>query len=135
MRLRAAALASASAVIMNLAACASSSPRSTNTAVNNPAVLSESDIDATSQEGTAFDLINHLRPAWFSARGAVTLLARRSPGTLHVSVDGAPLQDLEILGRMRATELKDARFLDATEAAQRFGSMAGSGAVIVVSRR
>ena len=67
-------------------------------------------------------------------RGAASI---RTPdaGTAHVSVDGGALQAVSVLGRMRPAEIAEIRFLSSSEAAQRFGTVANAGAVLLVKMR
>ncbi len=56
-------------------------------------------------------------------------------GQVHLSLDGGALQAISNLSRMRVAEIAEIRFLSATEAAQRFGTVAGSGGVILLRSR
>lgn len=136
MRIRTALLALGYVSILCLSACVTNSARPANTAVANPLMISEEELDAANQENNAYEQIRRLRPAWFAARGAVTFSLRRgTPGAMRLSVDGGALQALDLLTQMRPSEMKVVHFLDATEATQRFGTSAASSAVILVERR
>ncbi|MEO7360075.1 MAG: hypothetical protein ABI120_07090 [Gemmatimonadaceae bacterium] len=84
--------------------------------------------------GDALEAVRRLRPRFLIVRGASSI---RTPdaGAVHVSVDGGALQAVSILSRMRTGELAEIRFLNASEAAQRFGTASGTGAVLVVKTR
>lgn len=136
MYIRTALLVLAYASSLCLSGCATSSARPANAAVANPLVISEEELDAANQENNAYEQIRRLRPGWFAVRGAVTFSLRRgAPGAMRLSVDGGALQALDLLTQMRPSEMKAVHFLDATEATQRFGTIAASSAVILVERR
>lgn len=134
MRPRIALSVLACAASLSLSACFGNSARVANPAIAHPTVISADELESAAPESNAYDLIRRLRPAWFSTRGAVTF-RRGTIGAMKLSVDGTAPQTLDLLTEMRATELKNVHFLDATEAAQRFGTGTGSGAVILVARR
>ncbi|MEP6619315.1 MAG: hypothetical protein ABJE47_08370 [bacterium] len=123
----------ASVAGMSVSGCLASTAKPAPSAVANPSMITETELSSASSEGNAYDLIRRLRPAWFASRGAVTLSNRpATSGIMHISLDGAALQDVELLTRMRSTELKEVHFLSATDAAQRFGATASSGTVLLI---
>jgi hypothetical protein len=56
-------------------------------------------------------------------------------GNVHVSIDGGPLLTVDNLSRLRPNQIAEIRYLSASDAAQRFGTNAASGGVIVVTSR
>jgi hypothetical protein len=81
--------------------------------------------------GDAYQAVQRLRPRFLISRG-MTSANSPSAGAVHVSMDGAPLESVDFLKRIRLATVKEIRYLNATDAAQRFGTAAGMGGVIVV---
>ena len=103
-------------------------------AARNPDVLTGAEIDsAGAGDGTAFDAINRLRPRFLSYHGVSG--SRGGAGQLLISIDGGPLTDGGALRSMPARQLAEVRFLSASDAAQRFGTAASSGTVLVIKQR
>lgn len=98
-------------------------------------VITAAELDEPSIASVSlYDAIRRLRPRFLMTRGQVS---PRNPaaGSTRVSVDGGPLVGVEILGRIRPGEVAEVRWLSATDAAQRFGLNAASGAVVMVKSR
>ena len=81
-----------------------------------------------------YNAIERLRPRFLMTRGAVSS-KNVTAGSTHVSVDGGPLVGMEALTRLLPSQVSEVRFLSASDAAQRFGTNAASGAVILVKSR
>ena len=60
------------------------------------------------------------------------LVVTGTAGSVHVSVDGGPLLTVDNLSRLRPTQIAEIRYLNSSDAAQRFGTSAASGGVILV---
>ncbi|MBC8086037.1 MAG: hypothetical protein H7Z40_02130 [Phycisphaerae bacterium] len=84
--------------------------------------------------GDALEAVRRLRPRFLASRGSGSV-RNANAGLVRVSVDGGPLQSVNFLSRMRPAEIAEIRFLNATDAAQRFGTASGSGAVMMVKTR
>ncbi len=84
--------------------------------------------------GDALEAVRRLRPRFLATRG-LTSIKIANAGSVHVSVNGGSLLGLTELSRMQATDLSEIRYLSARDAAQRFGTSAGSGAVLLVKTR
>ena len=93
-------------------------------------VLTQQEIEQ-SQSMTAYDMIRALRPRWLSERG-VTSLRGSSPIMLYVNEN--PVGTIERLRDYAPRDLREARFLDATQATQRFGTGHRSGAIMLSLR-
>lgn len=100
---------------------------------SNPNVLTAAEIArGAASQGTAYDAIQRLRPQFLQTRGKPE--STSDPSTL-VSVDGGSLTRIEVLHSISATKVKEIRFLNASEAMERFGLLAKSGPVILVSQQ
>ena len=90
--------------------------------------------DATVQSGDALQAVQRLRPRFLMARGASSS-QNRSAGSVHVSIDGGPLLTVDNLSRYSPSSILEIRYINATDAAQRWGTVAGSGGVILVKSK
>lgn len=118
---------------LTVSSCAAMSGGS-GAAARNPDVLTASEIEsAGAADGTAFDAINRLRPRFLSYHGVSG--SSSGDGQLLISIDGGPLTDGSALRTMPARQLAEVRFLSATDAAQRFGTSASSGTVLLIKER
>lgn len=80
------------------------------------------------------ETVQRLRPRFLVVRGQTSILVKGA-GQLHVSLDGGPLQSLDLLTRLRPGELSEIRYLNAPDAAQRFGTASGAGPVILLTTK
>jgi len=83
----------------------------------------------------ALSIIKRLRPAYLATRGGAGISVNSPVAGIHVTVDGGALQPLTTLTSIRASEMLEIRYLNATAAAQAYGSAAGAAAVIVIKRK
>jgi hypothetical protein len=74
----------------------------------------------------AYQAIERLRPTW---------LRQRSGTPPVVVLDGNRQGGLEVLQSMRATEIQEMQYLDASDATTRFGTGFQGGAILVTSKR
>lgn len=86
------------------------------------------------RSGDALEAVRRLRPRFLASRGSGSIRVRNA-GTVQVSLDGGPLQSASYLSRLRAGEIAEIRFLNATDATQRFGTAAASGSVMLVKSK
>ncbi|MBL0170803.1 MAG: hypothetical protein IPP90_08750 [Gemmatimonadaceae bacterium] len=108
---------------------------SSNTASRGSDVITARELsDPSVSGGDALEAVRRLRPRFLATRGAGSIRIA-SAGTVHISVHGGPLLNLSELSRMRPSEIAEIRYLNATDATQRFGTLAGSGAVLLVRIR
>ena len=84
--------------------------------------------------GDALEAVRRLRPRFLATRGSGSIKATDA-GSVHVSLDGGPLQGVSFLSRLRPGEIAEIRYLSSSEAAQRFGTSAGTGAVMLIKTR
>jgi hypothetical protein len=120
-------------------ACASSSaasdPGTTVGAGRNADIISAAELaDPAVASGDALEAVQRLRPRFLMTRGAISA-KNASAGSTHVSVDGGPLLGVEQLSRLRPSQIAEIRYLNSSDAAQRFGTNAGSGGVILVKSK
>ncbi len=94
-------------------------------------VLTYDDLVATN-EADLYMAIQRLRPQWLRPRGQTSGIAVT---VVTVFVDGSPLGDASDLRGMPLTNIVNITYLGASEAAFRFGTVAGSGGTIEISTR
>ena len=106
-----------------------------------PASTRDSDVitarelaDPSVQGDNALDAVRRLRPRFLSSRGRQSVSAG-GQGALLVSTNGGPLRALSDLGRLRSHEISEIRYLSPSDAAQRFGTAAGSSPVLLVTSK
>jgi hypothetical protein len=128
--------------VLILAACASGgSPASTTssgvaaeatTARRDPNLITRAELsDVSLRSLNVYDAIKALRPAFLTVRGVHTLTPSAA-GTVHASIDGNGVTDLDDLKRMQASVVIEIRLLAPAAAMQRFGAPAQEGPVILV---
>ncbi|MDB4892283.1 MAG: hypothetical protein JWL61_4138 [Gemmatimonadetes bacterium] len=128
-----------SAVLVTAMACASGSaagdPGTAAGAGRNADVISAAELaDPAIASGDALEAVQRLRPRFLMTRGAISA-KNSSAGSTHVSVDGGPLLTVDALSRLRPSQIAEIRYLSASDAAQRFGTNAASGGVILVKSK
>lgn len=128
-----------SALLVAAMACASGSsandPGTTVGAGRNADVITAAELsDPAIASGDALEAVQRLRPRFLMTRGAVSA-KNSAAGSTHVSVDGGPLLGVDQLSRLRPSQIAEIRYLSASDAAQRFGTNAGSGGVILVKSK
>lgn len=89
--------------------------------------------DPSLSGSTGLDAVRRLRPTFLANRGAISL---RDPnaGAVKVSIDGGTVGPLDDLDRIRTQEIRSIRYLNASDATQRFGVAANGSPVILVER-
>ena len=108
---------------------------SLSTATRRTDVITANELaDPSVAAGDVLEAVRRLRPSFLMSRGASSM-KNTTAGSVHVSIDGAPLLTVDNLSRLRPAQVAEIRFLNATDAAQRYGTSAGSGAVILVRSR
>ena len=129
----AAALALVAACSSNPAPVGEPAPASTATR-HTDVITAEELADPSIAAGDALEAVRRLRPSFLMSRGASSM-KNTTAGSVHVSIDGAPLLTVDNLSRLRPAQIAEIRYLNAADAAQRYGTSAGSGAVILVRSR
>jgi len=127
-----------SAFILAATACASSSNGATGTGGSggstNPNVLSGAEIASSSwSQASIYEAVQRLRPTYLQSRGRAGNVP--GAGDILASIDGGPLNPVETLRSLNAGQVREVRYLSASDAAQRFGVRANSGAVILVLQK
>jgi len=126
------------ALLMFSAACASnrapiddSAPSAKPAAFKANLISREELQDPRYVGGDALNAINRLRPAFLRQRAPVSFQAN-SAGSVQVSVDFGPLQNLNILPTIPTVSLWQVLLMTPEEAQLRFGLNANSGPVVVL---
>lgn len=100
----------------------------------NPDVISEAELtDPTILNMNAYEAVRRLRPNFLVIRGVRSVTG--PPAQVHISIEGGPIQPLAALKDIPAHEVKELRYLSASDAGQRFGTAADAGPVIMVKRK
>ncbi len=128
------------ALLSFVAACASAPAASTGEQVaaaptrNADLITAEELNDPAIIAGDALQAVQRLRPRFLMTRGTVSG-QRPTAGSVQVSIDGGPLLRTDALKTVRPASIAEIRYLNASDAAQRFGTSAASGAVILVKSK
>ena len=104
------------------------------TARRTDVITAEELADPSVAAGDALEAVRRLRPGFLVTRG-VSSIKNTSAGSVHISIDGAPLLTVDNLARLRPAQIVEIRYLNSSDAAQRFGTSAGTGGVILVRSR
>ena len=130
-----------SAAVLTLGvACASKTAPSADEVIpaaptrNADVITAEELSDPAISAGDALQAIQRLRPRFLMSRGAVSG-QRSNAGQVQVSVDGGPLLTASSLRTLRPGAIAEIRFLNSSDAAQRYGTAAASGGVILVKSK
>ena len=128
------------AAIFTLVVACSSNPEpetaaSTSAGRNDDVITAAELNDPTIAGSDALSAVQRLRPRFLQTRGQMSAKYATTAGTVHVSLDGGPLLTVDALGRYSAQQLMEIRYINAIDAAQRWGTAAGSGAVLTVKSK
>ena len=126
MKSRAASGSILALVIAVSVGCASSGASGTRGAGN---VLTYEDLIETRESDLQL-AIQRLRPRWLTPRGQTS-----TGRSVMLFVDGTPRGDMTELQGMLVANTRDVTYLSASEAAFRFGTIAGSGGALAVRTR
>jgi TonB-dependent Receptor Plug Domain len=88
---------------------------------------------AASNEPTAYDVIKRLRPAFLTTRGQSSLQVNGADYAL-VYLDGQQYGGLSSLRNISAEQIREIRYYSGTSAVSKFGGMAGSGVIEIVTK-
>lgn len=118
-------------------ACASASGGAAGSGggtTGNPNVITAAEISSSSSaQANVYEVIHRLRPAFLQTRGRAGIVP--GAGDVLTSIDGGPLNSVEVLQSLNAGQVREIRYLSASDAAQRFGVRANSGPVILVVQK
>ena len=96
-------------------------------------ITAEELADPALGDADALSIIKRLRPQFLATRGTASA---NTPGAqLHVTINGGPFLTVNALTTIRASEIRDIRYLSASAAAQQYGSMSAANPVIVIRRK
>ncbi|MDB4915596.1 MAG: hypothetical protein JWM95_3240 [Gemmatimonadetes bacterium] len=130
----------ATALLVFSAACASSTssatPGTASATPSNPDVITAADIaaDPSIAAGDAYQAVQKLRPRFLMTRGQMSG-KNVTAGSVKLSIDGGALVTIDNLSRYAASSIVELRYLNANDAAQRFGMAAGSGGVVMLKSK
>lgn len=115
---------------------------------SNPDLITTAEIDATPNARDAYDLIQRLRPSWFTRTrsGGISISGstagtngswNEAAGAVAVYLDNSRIGDINALREVKATSISTIRFLDpSTATATLPGVPPGviAGAIVITSR-
>lgn len=110
---------------------AASAPRPARGSAN---VITEAEIQGANVNN-AYEAIQRLRPAMLRGRGSASSDDQSGTQGLVVYVDGSPLGGVQALGNISALNVREIRYLNASDATTRFGTGHPVGAILVTTRR
>ena len=113
------------------AGCASGSGAKSSSPHPDPNVITLEEIDKSTAL-TALEMVQSLRPRWLSKRGANSL---RNDSPVVLYVNNSRVGNAERLREYAPRHLGEARYLDAMQATQRFGTGHRSGAIMIFFRQ
>jgi hypothetical protein len=113
-------------------------PQAQKVAVNrNRDVISQEELQAPSIAGlTVLEAVKSLRPQFLTERGSYNFnkgQGDEEAGKVHASIDGSKIVVVEELSGIRASTIKEVRYLSPAAAMQKFGGAAREGPVILVT--
>ncbi|MDB4892310.1 MAG: hypothetical protein JWL61_4165 [Gemmatimonadetes bacterium] len=122
----------AALVLIAASACARSAPSAEAVPRGNPNVISKAELDSpVIASMDALKAIRYLRPSFFRTSGQQSF-SNGSAGQVQFSMDFGPLRPLSELASLRTDLLYEVRYLDPSDAQNRFGVNANGGAAIVL---
>lgn len=118
--------------LLMVAACASQSGTQGSTPRRVRDVISADEI-SRAQVGTAYDVVQTLRPEYLRGRGMVTSGGAQELAIVYI--DGARAGGLDQLRRVPRETLAEIRYINASDATTRFGTGHAGGAILVSTKR
>lgn len=110
---------------------AASAPRPARGSAN---VITEAEVLAANVNN-AYEAIQRLRPTMLRGRGSASSSDQSGSQGLVVYVDGSPLGGVQALGNISALNVREIRYLSASDATTRFGTGHPVGAILVTTKR
>lgn len=83
---------------------------------------------------TALQAVQRLRPNFLQTRGGASMSITSGPVNVVVYVDQTRMGGPNTLSQIPVTEIREIRYLNATDATQRYGTGHGAGAIIVTRK-
>ncbi len=113
-----------------ITACAQ--PQTGKAAPKNRNLITADEI-ATVSGTDAYQVIEELRPAFLQSHGGVSP-HNDAPPTPLVYVDGVQAGTITALHNITASGLFSIQYLDSMQATQRYGTIAGGGAILITTK-
>ena len=131
-----------SAAALPVTGCASSpagSPGATQQSSSASRVRGQRDVItqeelATIDVQTALDAVRRLRPSFLQTHGGATASITQGPQDVVVYVDNTRMGGPSALAQIPVGDVKEIKYLNGTDATQRYGTGHGSGAIIVTRK-
>lgn len=98
-----------------------------------PNVITEAEL-ASRSALTARQVIEQLRPQFLRVRGTTTLGNAQTSDVIWVYFDGTRMGTLEVLNNIGAHEIREIRYLNPSEATNRYGTGHVQGAILVMRK-
>lgn len=89
---------------------------------------------ATIDAQTALQAVQRLRPNFLQTRGGASMSINQGPVNVVVYVDQTRMGGPNSLSQIPVTEIREIRYLNASDATQRYGTGHGAGAIIVTRK-
>ena len=112
------------------AASATDGPRSSSQ--RNRDLITQDDLSSDLRAESVLEVIRTLRPHFLNDRGTAAL-SDPEAGRVHASIDDGRIVPIGELNGMHANEVIEIRFLNASQALQKFGTAARQGPIILVT--
>lgn len=119
--------------LLLLAGACQSAPGAGTAPPRRGSVITQEELDALPAL-TVFQAIERLRPSWLRGRVTTVRGATSERYFPHVFVDRVPTGDLEVLNRMNALDVREIRFLSASDATTRYGTGYPGGIIEVFTK-
>jgi hypothetical protein len=98
-----------------------------------PNVITEAEL-ASRSTLTARQAIEQLRPQFLRIRGTTTLGNAQTSDVIWVYVDGTRMGTLEVLNNIGVHEIREIRYLNPSEATNRYGTGHVQGAILITRK-
>jgi hypothetical protein len=98
-----------------------------------PNVITEEEL-ASRSTLTARQVIEQLRPQFLRIRGTTTLGNAQTADVIWVYFDGTRMGTVEVLNNIGAHEIREIRYLNPSEATNRYGTGHVQGAILVTRK-
>jgi hypothetical protein len=98
-----------------------------------PNVITEAEL-STRTTLTARQAIEQLRPQFLRTRGTTTLGNAQTADVIWVYVDGTRMGTLEVLNNVGVHEIREIRYLNPSEATNRYGTGHVQGAILITRK-
>jgi hypothetical protein len=112
-----------------------SAPKPKKVQKGNSSLITQSEVESVANEATnAYEVIEKVRPAMLRRRGGPSGSEAGSQG-ITVFLDQVRSGDLQSLRSISTSQIKEIRYLNATDATQRWGTGYTDGVIQVISKR